>query len=70
MYLIIVPTKFGALFRPRGGRNPGNIYIKTCVSAGKDLLSIPHAETRYRGDVIRQKRRQKTPFIFNGGNQK
>ena len=33
------------------------------TSAGKDLLSIPHADTRYRGDVIRQKRRQKTSAV-------
>ena len=46
-------------------------YIHQNVRLGRGKCALsPHAETRYRGDVIRKKRRQKTPFIFNGGNQK
>ena len=46
-------------------------YVHQNVQLGRDIGAISFlAETRYRGDVIRKKRRQKTPLKVNGEKQK
>ena len=46
-------------------------YIHQNVRLGREGSAITFlAETRYRGDVIRKKRRQKTPLKVNGEKHK
>ena len=46
-------------------------YIHQNERLGREWGAITFlADTRYHGDVIRKKRRPKTPFTFNGGKQK
>ena len=66
----IIPTKQRRVISPARLTKPWQ-YIHQNVRLGREGCAIsPHAEMRYRGDVIRKKRRQKTPFTFNGENQK
>ena len=46
-------------------------YIHQNVRLGRERSAISFlAETRYRGDVIRKKQRQKTPLKVNGEKHK
>ena len=69
-YCMYVPTKFRLAISAAPLTKPWQ-YIHQNVRLGRERSAIIFlAETRYRGDVIRKKRRQKTPLKVNGGKQK
>ena len=51
--------------------SPPQQRIHQNVRLGREWSAISFfADSRYDADVIRKKRRQKTPLTFNGGKQK